>query len=379
MTPKSIPSSPVGLLLLPLIAACATTPRQTALMRGSGQISATTAELRTRMAEFGRRFAGGIEHAADDISAATDDPAIRRNAILFKLSAVSAAHDAALRPDPVLAVLDTYAFGVQLEQFFTSDAGLETFGEHAAVGQAALDQVGESWDALLAAVSDSGISAASIDSIERWALRYPLGGVPFVRASLVGETAGLLRSDETGLLTTVSSLEGSVARLEHRVGYLNETAGKQVTWLATLALMDARISDEASAVRHFLDTSSDFIASIPELTDAQREAVVAALREERRAVLLDVDRQRVATLAEINRALATVLETVGGERSALADLVTAERTAAFEELHALVDSGVAGQLSVIDHLFLRLAQLFGALVIILLVGVAVFRFWPKPA
>ena len=82
------------------VAGCPKVPEQTRLM-AQMNITASATELRARMGEFGRRFAAYLEVSADSVIEATSDPSIQRSAILYKLSAIPAAHDAALRSDPL--------------------------------------------------------------------------------------------------------------------------------------------------------------------------------------------------------------------------------------------------------------------------------------
>ena len=57
-------------LTLAVLTACPTVPQQTAVMQQVGGVSVGTAELRLRTSEFGRRFAGVMEMAADSITRA---------------------------------------------------------------------------------------------------------------------------------------------------------------------------------------------------------------------------------------------------------------------------------------------------------------------
>ena len=79
--------------------------RQTDVME-AGTITVSAAELRAVVNALADRFADQIEETADRIGAATQDPAIRRRALVFEIDAVPAVYTAAYRADPLAGVVD---------------------------------------------------------------------------------------------------------------------------------------------------------------------------------------------------------------------------------------------------------------------------------
>src|SRR5262245_12716143 len=124
----------VPVLVVPMLVACAHIPQQSEAVKRAG-LQASTAELRTRAVELGRELMREIELAADSISSRSTDPAIRRNCALLKLSTLSAGTEAVLRQDPVVTMLDLYAFRVQLSDFLSSPAGYSSLGPDVSIAQ----------------------------------------------------------------------------------------------------------------------------------------------------------------------------------------------------------------------------------------------------
>ena len=110
--------APRGLYLLLVAAACQGLAQQTQFMVTSTSIDASAGEIRVRAVQLGRLFSTEIERAADSIRAVTGEPSIRRHALLWKMYAIPAAHEAVLLPDPALSILDAWAFAVQMEEYF---------------------------------------------------------------------------------------------------------------------------------------------------------------------------------------------------------------------------------------------------------------------
>ena len=96
------------LLVTVAAAACQGLSQQTAFMATtSADVSA--GEIRIRAVQLGREFSAEIERAADSIRSLTDEPSIRRHALLWKMYAIPAAHEAVLLPDPAASIIDAIA------------------------------------------------------------------------------------------------------------------------------------------------------------------------------------------------------------------------------------------------------------------------------
>ena len=351
------------------VAACPKVPQQTGFMAESGRVTASAQELRTRMGEFGRRFATHLEVAADSVISASEDPDIQRGAILFKLSAIPAAHDAALRSDPLLAGIDTWAFILQLMDFVESDDGTRVFGPQAPILEVGLAEAFEELETLSDAVRSGSRDSVLLARVDQWVDNHPITDVPFVRPSIIGEAAGLLGATGGGIGETVLSLEGSLGRLETRVAYLSETAFKQAIWAGQIAFRNALELEEATRFFDLMDASTNLLDTIPPMLAEHRDAVIEALGAERYRVLLEIERLRNTTINDLKVEREIILNALRAERAIVMDAVSAERAAVMAGIDSVVQRVVERQYAVIDRVFWRLFQL--ALVVGVLAIVAV--------
>ena len=78
--------------------------------------------LRLRLHEYSITFAAQVDIAATAIEQRTADPAVRRNAVLWKLRAIPEMRKACFRPETVGALVDAWTFARQMEQLFSSGA-----------------------------------------------------------------------------------------------------------------------------------------------------------------------------------------------------------------------------------------------------------------
>jgi hypothetical protein len=353
------------------VVACPKIPEQTALMRETGRVTASATELRARMGEFGRRLATYIEVAADSVIASSDDGDIQRGAILLKLSAIPAAHDAALRSDPLIAGIDTWALIRQLLYFVDSPDGDRVFGEHAFIIRDELDQAYDELTLLSEAILTGGRDTAMTAAVDQWVLDHPITDVPFVRPSLIGEAAALLGVSGGGIGEVFVSLEGSLDRLEQRVAYLSETAFKQAVWAGQIAVRNGLEMDETTRFFDLMDASTNLLDTIPPLLAEHRDAVIDALGAERYRVLLEIERLRSATMEELKVERQIILDALRDERAIVMDGVSSERAAVMAGIDSVVQRVVERQYSVIDRVFWRLLQLAVVVGVLAIVAVLI--------
>jgi hypothetical protein len=65
-------------------------------------------ELRIRMQELSVLCAGIIEKSGDEIIALTNDPVVKRKALLWKMNSIPAVYKAFYNPKPLIAMLDSW-------------------------------------------------------------------------------------------------------------------------------------------------------------------------------------------------------------------------------------------------------------------------------
>lgn len=324
-------------------------------------MEASTSELRTRAVELGRQTIQEIEIAADSIDSRTTDGGIRRNTLYWQLSSVPAAGEAVLRDDPVVAMLDLYAFGLQLSDFLASPAGTLAFGPDVPIAQRAIVRARQRWETVAASMGARVTDKNRADLVS-WARENPIDRLPFTRASLSGDLSTRLRDEQTSIGATVGSMQESLDRLEFRISLLNDYAIKQAMWLSELASLEVGNTPEAMELRSALSSTRLLVEDAPDL-----------VARERMALLADLDRQRLEALAALAEERVIVQEGISNERKIVLDAMVRERMIVVQELEGLRARLVADEYKVMDHLVLRLAELLGALLVVIAGGLFLLR------
>src|SRR6478735_5011340 len=84
-----------------LTSACAS-QRQSELMKEQSSLKASSTELRFEVVELARGVSSEVEAGANAVRDSTDDPAVRRDALLWKVNAIPRIQAAALEVDPLM-------------------------------------------------------------------------------------------------------------------------------------------------------------------------------------------------------------------------------------------------------------------------------------
>jgi hypothetical protein len=324
--------------------------------------------LRQRVRAMINPFVGALEGTADEAVRRCPGTQLRMVALEWKLQAIPAAQDALLRTDPAVALIDGWAYAVQLRNLFQSERGRETLGACTAEAAANMDKIAQRAREIVGELAGTDASKAN-EWVERWAKDHPLSSVSTPRANVGGELAEKSARQSLGALAAVGTIVETLDDLVVRIAAYRETLLKEATWTAQLAAMQAVGGDAGE--RAMRDVERLTLAAermgvladrMPAMIEKEREASFAALREERKAILADVDRQRVDTLAAVQRESDAALGRI--------DKLS----------HDAIDEGSARAEVVVDHIFLRAAQLIVGLsiiaVLLILAALRIFHVLP---
>jgi hypothetical protein len=357
--------------------------------------------LRIRLQEYSITFAAQVDRAATSIEQRAADPAIRRNALLWRLRAVSEMRKACFREGALSGLIDAWTLVRQMDQLFTTGAGATAFGqfqpEAVGVSRHVLDQMQEIADSI--AVSPDARDELERDVVDPWVVANPLPDLTFVRESPVARFAeqAQARGDVFQSVGTIEELLRSLAQ-QARI-YLADLP-EQVRGEIDLLRADVLPADALAAAQSDLHSSA---AAMDRLATTA-ESAPSLVREERQAVLDEIDRQRALVMTAVSTEREQAINAVAGdfafERSKLMTDVDAERvdtlrwatgerretmedvhrelTDAVKALHAERVAFSDDMRHVIDAVLLRIALLVIAGVVLApVVAHAYARVWPR--
>lgn len=357
--------------------------------------------LRLRMHEYSTTFAAQVDLAASAIERQAEDPAVRRNAMLWKVRAIPEMRKACFRLEAVGALVDAWILVRQMEQLFSVGTGAAAFGPLQAqaveVSRRSVEQVREIGASI-------AVSPATRDEFERkfvepWIAEHPLQDMSFVRESPIARFAEQSRAAGDAL-QSVGTIEDLAVSLSQQLRIYLADMPRQVRGEVDLMRTDMLPEERVASMEGDLHTSAAAADRLASSVEGMPDVVL----NERRIVLDEVSRQRglvmEALTIEEQRAVAAVAATLAAERGELLrsietqrlatlEWATAERRATIAEAHREVAGSIdalRGERAIatdelrriIDLELLRIALFLAAAVVLApLVAHAYARVWPR--
>lgn len=359
---------------------------QTAAERA--KISMSPGELRMRLNALAGVFSGTIEQAADRVIAETGDPVVERRARMWKINAIPAAYRALFQGDPAVALIDTWAFCIQMTAYFEGGAGKDSLRQWHPL---ALDACRTLETRVVELVQQTRIDG-NIEPFEQpmqaWAAEHPIQHDFVYRDTAVALLRSKSGQRKLNAVQTVGSMALGVEDIAFRLFLYMDLVTKQARWQAECFAAD---TDQDAGIRAALRSLDDIDTAVhsitqvvegaPNLIADEKEAVLTALNQERVAALADIDRQRIDTLAYVTgerRAVIDELKTVQQditrvlqtEREIVLESIESQRKALLMDVehagsHIVEHAPYSKAIRLWNHFFIRVSQL---LTVVLLLG-----------
>ncbi|RKH69299.1 chemotaxis protein [Corallococcus aberystwythensis] len=347
MAPVLPPTRVVTLVLLAaLCGGCASlAPQRSELASRVGHSDLSVAALRIRVRDLARRFSGLLEAMADDLAARSDSPQVAGAMLRFKANAVPAVQSSLFQPDPVAALIDTWALLAQMQDALPRFAeGIPP--ELLSHANATLVDLESQVEVLWREVTGGEDVSSSRARVHAWAAEHPLTGPLVTRESTASLLASLTETSGGGLRSAAAGLVEDTRDLTARVDLYATSLPRQARWQAELVATDAMRAPTVQAALAELGRTVDLLdrvgavaANTPALIERERRAVLDAVHGERLGLQEFVTGERQAVLADVGR-----------ERQAVVAALHAERVATLQQLDGLARGWV-------DHAFDRLGPL----------------------
>jgi hypothetical protein len=381
--PVKLQSHSLFILLLTLVIfslGCASrSTRKTSSVKRLKNINVSATELSSRNQSLLAVYSSQVEVAADQIIVASPSPLTRRVALLWKSEAIPVLQTSLLNTDPVAAVIDTWAFLLQMSAYMEQPAVKNGLGQFARVPPETLSKMEFEMQQLIRSAAPS----ADIEDIGRrvrnWASAHPietgLGGRESVGSDLIRSTY----QDDLGALSSLTALQEGLGDITARLDSYNFYLPKQARWQAEL-LADDLSRDPAlgTAGSNFailakaVQQSAGSLDRMPQMAgkarqlaiqdvDRQRLAAESFLIGERERLADEMTQQRIGAIADLRGERLAATADLRAERQIVLDAVHAEKVGAMSDLRELSQQTLndfdRSSRRLADHLFWRALEL----------------------
>jgi hypothetical protein len=283
-------------------------------------LSARDLNARLLTHEYSAHFIAAVEQTANQISGVSADPAVRMNALRWKMAASANSQRAASQVVPMIGLLDTWALSVQMQQYLADGAGRAVFAAQQPLAVSLAEQ-------LTAQAKDLARRLTTTDEfdhdqrfIDDYVHAHPIESLQFARASIMDQwtqDSGV----QVPLVDSLGTVPEALANAGDLVRMYGDTASSQMIWNAQLAVLESGLSGkELQAALQRLD---EHLAELSGVADQTPSLI--------KGVAHDVDTRINASWTEMIGALHTEGRTLSGsmstERQATVQALDVERAA----------------------------------------------------
>jgi hypothetical protein len=310
-------------------------------------------EINARLAthRFVGHFSKTVSDAADGISAATQDEPIALNALRWKIAATAAVSTTAFQVSPRDALVDTWIYCVQMEDFLGEGAGSSLFGPLQSRASTAAAELAADVGELVAGFLPADELSRYQAFVRSYADEVPLRDLATPRESAVPALYAFLGIDPGEAVTTVGTLSQVVSDFGSRVSLLGDQVPNRTAWRSELFLRESGVDGRSLQTQLAgFNERVERLAFVAEQTPDLVDEALLRINEELATLMEALDVQRVAVMEGLERERLGLAAVVARERAALVEAVAAERTATLEELERYSDGVIADAWSQIRDL-----------------------------
>ncbi|MCK5435036.1 MAG: hypothetical protein KAI88_00250, partial [Nitrosomonadaceae bacterium] len=235
-------------------------------------------DLNARMLtrEFALVFGNTVAAEANKISASTDDVSIRLAVLRWKISGITECLIAATQIAPLVSMLDTWTFTIQMHEFYKSAESGKLFGDQQ---QSVIDTTQNLRDQMRAVV----LSLTTSKEFDRFeaivnthTAMYPITRAGLARTSLINGHHWE-EDDELLGLSTVGTAAEAMSDIADRMRLYSAAAPASSRW--QLQLLALEMGFEGDNVAEGLERLDFHMTHFSELADASPEMLDKAMRD----------------------------------------------------------------------------------------------------
>ena len=284
-----------------------------------------------------------------------------------------------LNPDPVAAVLDTWAFIFQMTAFMERPASKQRMGKSYPVVVETLSNMDAEMERLILTAAPTANVADLRQRVGAWAEAHPIQASLTGRQSVDPDVIQKVGQSDLGINTSIKTLAEGLGDLTDRLDSYNVYLPKQARWQAELLLTDfthdPQISGALSNIAVLSDSARKATSNIdrmPDLVSQTRDVMTANIASQRLSAQAFIDEERIKTLYALQQERIATMAGMDGERLAATADFREERQAALETLRgqeiavmnqfevlsakSIQDLDAKGR-GLIDYIFLRTLEL----------------------
>ncbi|EGR3178914.1 chemotaxis protein [Vibrio parahaemolyticus] len=294
----------------------------------SQTVPLTKQELNMRILtrEYALQFFAQVEQAADVLQEQYDpnDKVKQSYVLLWKINAEEGLQAAAYQVSPMAALIDTWVFTHQMNQFYATGAGRDIFATDEAKQVSA--HLANEVDQLAQSLLKKEVYDKTKLFVADFVRQYPFADLSMIRTPAYRAWLEANQISEEDAVTTLGTMPEALGDVSDRLSLVSEQTPKIMTWKAQLLALNSSASIEKvnaalNSLQVTADSMRDFIDNNPEYMRYLAEQMAVELQP----LVDDIDQKTEARLSQLGEERQALEEMVARERQEIALIITHER------------------------------------------------------
>ncbi|TOL30618.1 chemotaxis protein [Vibrio parahaemolyticus] len=294
----------------------------------SQTVPLTKQELNMRILtrEYALQFFAQVEQAADVLQEQYDpnDKVNQSYVLLWKINAEEGLQAAAYQVSPMAALIDTWVFTHQMNQFYATGAGRDIFATDEAKQVSA--HLANEVDQLAQSLLKKEVYDKTKLFVADFVRQYPFADLSMIRTPAYRAWLEANQISEEDAVTTLGTMPEALGDVSDRLSSVSEQTPKIMTWKAQLLALNSSASIEKvnaalNSLQVTADSMRDFIDNNPEYMRYLAEQMAVELQP----LVDDIDQKTEARLSQLGEERQALEEMVARERQEIALIITHER------------------------------------------------------
>ncbi|HAS6994430.1 TPA: chemotaxis protein [Vibrio parahaemolyticus] len=294
----------------------------------SQTVPLTKQELNMRILtrEYALQFFAQVEQAADVLQEQYDpnDKVNQSYVLLWKINAEEGLQAAAYQVSPMAALIDTWVFTHQMNQFYATGAGRDIFATDEAKQVSA--HLANEVDQLAQSLLKKEVYDKTKLFVADFVRQYPFADLSMIRTPAYRAWLEANQISEEDAVTTLGTMSEALGDVSDRLSLVSEQTPKIMTWKAQLLALNSSASIEKvnaalNSLQVTADSMRDFIDNNPEYMRYLAEQMAVELQP----LVDDIDQKTEARLSQLGEERQALEEMVARERQEIALIITHER------------------------------------------------------
>lgn len=299
----------------------------------------TQQELQARIMtrEYAKMFFTRVEDSADLIAQSypADDTLHQSYVLLWKIHAEQGLQQAAYQTSPMSALIDSWVFTAQMNQFYSQGDGADLFVTDNAVETArSLDQEAEK---LAKGVLSSSDFKKSKAFVAEFAASNPFKDLTFRSTPAYREWLSYLGKDESQIVQSLGTMPEAMSDASDRLSLMADQTPKLMTWKAELVAMNSSLTGEdlsmtleslrqtSASMQDFIENNPEYMQTLASIMSTEMQPLLNDLSDKTDQKLAMFTEERVALEKMVTREREALVAMIAKERIEIAGIVTSER------------------------------------------------------